>query len=425
MKRMFYRKEIKKAQTPVNLTIDTPFQKGASGFCADARKAPFIKGGGARYERRGFAILILSLALFFLSSCSGIAVQTEDFSVMDTDAESTVITKTDDLGKELNQHIKDICAEVEGRISATIETSEIYKLNERTKSADTSAINFQVSKETAGLLETAKYMQEHTNGAFNLFLGDIIDLWDINNPDENAVHKLPEKTDFYPLTDKLKNFGGSYSIESNSDGTSSFVSDMPVPKIDLSRISKGYAIDCTDAYLVGEKSIQNALVSIGSTSLALGKNKSGDLWNINIKDPVNPDKVCGYVSATDKVVSVSSGSEKYITINGINYCNIIDPDTGYPADNDLLCVVVVMNAKSINQSADVQEIYKNSGVIADALSTALYVMGKDKAIDFYNKIDYKNNPQMDFDMILFVKNADVPKGYDILPLNAIFTEISE
>jgi len=378
-----------------------------------------------RPYRKIILTLMLILTISILPACSAISVQTETFTAMGATAESAVISTSDSLGKEINSRIKDICGEVEGRISNTIETSEIYKFNLYSKVAETSGINYQLSKETAGLLKTAKYMQEQTNGNFNPFLGDITDLWDINNTDENAVHKLPEKNDFYPALDRLKKFGDSYSITDNPDGTSAFASDLRPPKIDLSRIGKGYALDCIDDYLVGEQSIQNALVSIGGTSLALGKNKSGDLWTVSIPSPVNPGKICGYVSATDKVVSVSAGSEKYITINRKKYCNIIDPDTGYPVDNDLLCVVVVMNAKSVKQPADVRDKYKNNGVTADALSTALYVMGKDKAKDFYDKVDYKNNPQLGFDMILFVKNDSVARGYDIITWNVMFDEIDE
>ncbi|MCL2772010.1 MAG: FAD:protein FMN transferase [Oscillospiraceae bacterium] len=349
---------------------------------------------------------------------------------MDTMAESTVITTSDSLGKEINQNIKDICGEVEGRISNTIETGEIFKINEFLKTTDhTSA--YPISKETADLLNLAQYMRTQTNGAFNPSLGEIIDLWDINDPNPDAVHKLPEKNAFDVALAKIQTPFSLYEIYQNSDEYSIAGNIPKSPKIDLGGIGKGYALDCIDDYLVGEQSLQNALVSFSSSVLALGKNKSGDLWTIGIKDPVNPDKICGYVSATDKVISVSGGYERYITIiddktgKSKNYCHIIDPDTGYPVDNDLLCVVVVMSAKSIKQSVDIQDRYKNSGAISDALSTALYVMGKDKAIEFYNKVDYKNNPQMDFDMILFVKNDSVPRGYDILTLNVMFTEIDE
>jgi len=320
------------------------------------------------------------------------AVQTSHFFTMDTFAESTVITKEASLGKEANEQIREICEEIEGRISRTIETSEIYRLNNGAISIS------DLSEKTAKLLKTAEYMGEHTNGAFNHNLGEITELWGINDHDENAVRKLPEKADFYPALERAQNHGG---------------------KLDLGAIGKGYAIDEISNYLA-DTGIPNALVSFGSSVLAAGKNKAGNLWSIGIKDPVSPDpdNPCGVISATDKVISVSGGYERFITIDGTDYCHIIDPETGYPVDNDLVCVVVVMNAQSAFHTSEQRERLSGNGAVSDALSTALYVMGKDGAIDFYNK------SKLDFEMVLFVKDEDLPRGYDIIATSVMFTEIN-
>jgi thiamine biosynthesis lipoprotein len=341
---------------------------------------------------------------------------------MDTFAETQIISTSDSLGKEITAKIQEICEEAEGRISKTIETSEIYKFNEYSKIADTAPLVFDFSKETAELLQTAKYAKDITNGAYNPCFGRIIDLWDINNPDENAEHKLPEKDVFYSVLE----FAQKADYEIKESGSKKYLesSNQFSAELDLGGIGKGYALDCIAEYLCGDDTqIKNALVTFGSSIIAVGKNKSGNLWRIGIKDPLNTEKICGTVGATDKVISVSGGYERFITINGINYSHIIDPETGYPVDNDLLCTVVMMNAKSTSQTKETQGKYKDNGAIADALSTALYVMGKDEAIKFYNSIDYKNNPVLDFEMILFVKSETDPKGYEIISTNIIFDEI--
>ena len=367
-----------------------------------------------RKEYKIIFALFLILCLSFLSSCTNMSVQTEYFFTMDTFAESTVITKKSDYGKEANEKIKEICEEIEGRISNTIETSEIYKLNAYLKNDADHTSPFYLSDEIIELFETARFIQEQINGAFNPILGEIIDLWGINNHDENFTHKLPEKDDFYPAVERLNQF--KYWMSETTGGIFYDYNVLFPPKIDLGAIGKGYALDKISDYLV-DAGIPNALISFGSSILAAGKNKDGSLWTIGLRNPVNPDgEICGYISVKNKFISVSGGYERFININGENYCHIIDPETGYPVDNDLLCVVVVMDCQSALETKDRREIFKDSGAVSDALSTALYVMGKEKALDFYA------NTSIDFEMILFVRDENLKKGYDIIPTNVMFTE---
>jgi len=399
---MYCQKEYKK-QSPLPF-----FQKKAK----KRTPAPFIKRGGTK--RRGIAILIL--CLFLLSSCSGMAVNTVSFFTMDTWAESTIITREAAKGKEVNDKIKEICAEIENRISNTVETSEIYQLNEFFKSEYYGLVPFYLSGETAGLLNIAKTIKESTNGAYDPNLGEIIDLWGFSNQNENVIRKLPDKNDFYPAVERINTF--HFQLNEDKKGVYYYSSDLiSPPKIDLGGIGKGYATDQINDYLI-EAGIPNALVSFTSSILASGRNKVGNLWTVGLKDPLNPDKLCGYISVNDKFISVSGGYERFITIGNRDYCHIIDPETGYPVDNDLLCVVVVMNAQSALKP---NEKFKNNGAISDALSTALYVMGKEQALKFYN------TSSLDFEMILFVKKDidDPSAGYDIIPTNVMFTEIQK
>lgn len=370
------------------------------------RKDKFLRATlwGRPYNKIFFAGVILFVTI--LTSCSPISVQTESFFVMDALGTSTIIATSDDLGKELNQNIIQICGEVDGRISKTIETSEIYKLNEYITD-NISPYVFELSQETSELLGTALTVQEVTNGAYNPNLGEIIDLWGINNHEENIERTLPQKNTFFAALENAQNC--KYDIDYLSIAGEGRV------KFDLGAIGKGYALDCVNDYLESE-SMQNALVSFSSSILALGRNKSGELWSIGIKDPVNPDIISGVISANDKFVSVSAGYERFITINGIDYCHIIDPETGYPVDNDLLCVVVIMEAKSVSTPKGQREKLANNGALSDALSTALYVMGKQKALDFY-----ANNP-FNFEMILYIKSESDPRGYEILQTNVNFNE---
>ncbi|MCL2099081.1 MAG: FAD:protein FMN transferase [Oscillospiraceae bacterium] len=336
-------------------------------------------------------LLILCAVLCF--GCSRISVQTETFFAMDTLVKSTVITANDELGRELNSNITEIITEAEERLSKTLESSEIYKLNNR-------ILNFsELSEETAELLNLAETVKHATNGAFDPNLGELIELWGFNDlNDETSERRLPERDEFFPALERLHS--------ENPDS-------LP---FDLGGIGKGYALDLVNAYLEAEL-IQNALVSFESSILAIGRNPSGDLWNIAVKDPITPDVISGVIYASDKFISVTGGYERYITINGINYIHVLDPETGYPVNNDLLCAAVIMEAGSVSVTPEKRERFIGNGALSDALSTALFVMGRNKAVEFY-----MDNP-FDFEMILFYKSETDPRGYEILATNVNFTEI--
>ena len=228
-------------------------------------------------------------------------------------------------------------------------------------------------------------------------LAELIDLWGLKNYDENTERSLPGRDEFFAALERLH----------SADYITGY---------DLGAIGKGYALDLVNDYLESE-SIQNALVSMGTSSiLALGRNRSGELWSIGVKDPVNPELLSGVIQSNDKFISVAAGYERYINIGGIDYAHIIDPETGYPVNNDLLCVVIIADAKSVSMPRDRREKFANNGAISDALATALYVMGRQKALDFYTRSEF------DFEMILYVKSESDARGYEILHTNVSFNE---
>ena len=111
----------------------------------------------------------------------------------------------------------------------------------------------------------------------------------------------------------------------------------------------------------------------------------GSGWKVAVESPEEDGNYLGVLQAKDKAVITSGGYERYFEENGKKYHHIIDPSTGYPAENGLTSVTIV--------SAD--------GTLADGLSTSLFVMGKEKAIDYWRK--HKN----EFDTVLVEDNGDI------------------
>ena len=148
-------------------------------------------------------------------------------------------------------------------------------------------------------------------------------------------------------------------------------------QIDLGGIAKGYTSSrIMDIYK--EKGVTSGLVNLGGNAQVFGTKPDGSLWRVAVQSPDSEDEYLGVLEMKDKAIITSGGYERYFEKDGVTYHHIIDPSTGYPADNGLISVTIV--------SAD--------GTLADGLSTSLFVMGKDKATDYWKA------HSDEFDMIL-------------------------
>ena len=135
--------------------------------------------------------------------------------------------------------------------------------------------------------------------------------------------------------------------------------------IDLGGIAKGY----TSARLMDvfrSYGLTSGLVSLGGNVQVLGTKPDGSLWRVGIENPQGGDYL-GVLSTKDAAVITSGGYERYFEENGKHYHHILDPATGYPAESGLVSVTIV--------SPD--------GTLADALSTALFVMGRERAEEYW------------------------------------------
>ena len=128
--------------------------------------------------------------------------------------------------------------------------------------------------------------------------------------------------------------------------------------------------------------------ALGGNVLAWGTRPDKTPWVIGIQDPANPNDPSAYVGLIrlENAFAVTSGGyERFFESGGKTYHHIIDPATGYPAESGLASVTVICG----------------EGLLADALSTALYVMGEEKAVAFYRTFEEP------FDMILVTQDGRV------------------
>ena len=239
--------------------------------------------------------------------------------------------------------------ELERHLSANAEISTLIDIN---KASGVSAVN--VPADIYPLFERAMFFAEKTDGAFNPVIGGIVKLWNIGF--ENA--RKPEDRD---IRDAL--FRTGYK-DVQLTGTAVFLKKAGM-KLDLGAIAKGFAADELTR-IVRQAGIAHAVIDIGGTISAVGKRPDGKRWNIGIRDP-RVQQGQPVISAAIESCSIStSGSyERYFEQDGVRYHHIIDPATGYPVRSNVIAV----------------SVFSESATDADALSTACFVLGYEKAVE--------------------------------------------
>ena len=316
--------------------------------------------------RKLTCLVLACLLALSLTACGAPKTETLDIFAMDT--YMSLVAVGDGAFDVLQQTANEINT-LEQRLSRTIDTSDVARLN-----ANGTAV---LSNDTAALLRSALEYSAETNGAFDVTIAPLVALWGITT-DSPRVPSQEEIDALLPLV------GSEYV---RLDGDTAVLDEGCT--IDLGGIGKGYASDKA-AELFAGSSISGGFVSLGGNVYVHGTTAEGKPWNVAIQDPNNTEGFACTLHLSDAFVVTSGGYQRYFTApDGTVYQHIIDPATGYPVQNGLLSVSIV------TRRAD-----GGTGTMADAYSTALYVMGEDGAVDFWRQ-------QGTFDMVLVTEDGRV------------------
>ena len=147
-----------------------------------------------------------------------------------------------------------------------------------------------------------------------------------------------------------------------ADGTITLPAGM---QLDLGAVGKGIACDRISAYLHGQPQITGAVVAVGGSVVTYGQKPDGSPWKVAIMHPREEGSYLGVLSLEgEHYISTSGDYERYVMADGVRYHHILDPATGYPAHSGLCSVTIVCD----------------SGLLADALSTACFVLGPEQGL---------------------------------------------
>lgn len=236
-------------------------------------------------------------------------------------------------------------------LSTGKETSEVAQINQNGGGV--------LSEDTEYLVKRALDIYQSTKGAFDISIYPVMQLWGFTT----GNFAVPGESD---LAAKLALVDAGKITLSEENGQTSI--NLPEGmEIDLGGIAKGYTsgrvMEVMKSY-----GIESAVINLGGNAHVLGNKIDGSQWKVGIQDPNDTDGYLGGVNVTDKAIITSGGYERYFIDKdtGVKYHHIIDPKTGYSANNGLISVTIV--------SAD--------STLADGLSTSLFVLGTKDAISY-------------------------------------------
>lgn len=220
-----------------------------------------------------------------------------------------------------------------------------------------------VSPDTFEMLALAESLFELSGGAFDITAGALSDTWGFSRrngrmPDKPAIAEAMAKVG----TQHLKLDAGRM-VSLAKQGV----------KVNPGGIGKGFALDLA-ARKLRQGNIASFMMHGGLSSIvAFGDRMhvdTGGGWLVALKHPLRPEELLGTVRLRDQALGTSGSAKQFFHFGGRRYSHIIDPRSGWPAEGMLSATVVC-----------------RSGAMADALATALFVLGPQAAAEFCRRYD--------------------------------------
>lgn len=266
--------------------------------------------------------------------------------------------------------VEDEIKRLEGLMSFFLESSEVSKLN---KAAGQYEV--ELSDEVLFVLNKAKYYSEICQGSFDITMAPIARLWGIFTSRE----KIPSQEE---INEALKLTGHNYLSINNHLKTSKL--EKSGQCVDLGAIAKGYAADRA-VEIYKQHGVESAFVNLGGNVAVIGNKSNGDPFRVGIQNPLLERGQClGAVNAVNKTVVTSGDYVRYFEKDNKKYHHILDPRTGYPAESSLISTTIV----------------SKESIDADALSTAIFILGLEAGIKLIDS-------QEDMEAIFITKDKEI------------------
>ena len=290
-------------------------------------------------------LMSLFLSIFILS---GQKSYSESSILMGSSFEITVVAEGEDFAKESLAIAKKEIIRIENLISSWDQKSETSRIN---RNAGIAAV--EVSKELFDLIFRAQQISKLSSGAFDLTFAAIDKLWNFDGRESEMPNPDALKASVFNI--------GYQLIELDEESLTVFLPKKGM-KIGFGAIGKGYAADSAKQLLV-ERGVLGGIINASGDMNTWGTKPDGSSWTIGIVNPMNNKKVFSWFSLEHNAVVTSGDYEKFTQINGRRYSHIIDPRTGIPSQGIVSCTIFAGKAE-----------------LADAIATAIFVMGVESGL---------------------------------------------
>jgi thiamine biosynthesis lipoprotein len=294
-------------------------------------------------------LIVISLVTVLLLVCINEYVGPPEIErteqVMGTYATITIINEDTTRANIAMDAAFDEITRIEALMSLYNKSSEVSSLNR-------AGTNWTaLSRDTIYVLKKADYYSRISDGSFDITCNPLLNLWMVKAKKENRM-PTPEEID-----DARELVGYDQLVIDVEGNRARFEKDGM--SITLGGIAKGYAVDCACKKLT-EAGIKHALVNIGGDMRAVGA-KNGVPWEVALQNPRDKSEYITIIKLDNESVTTSGDYERYFFEDGKRVHHIIDPQTGYSADDCISVTVITKNC-----------------IDADALSTAVFVMGPER-----------------------------------------------
>lgn len=259
--------------------------------------------------------------------------------------------------ESLNVTSAEVLAEVDQLMSTYRVDSEVSRIN-----ASEALSPVQISAPTRMVIDEARRVGDLTSGAFDITIGPLVELWGF------GASGRPTAVPHPGLVSKSAGRVGLEALRTVQDTAWKKRSDLA---IDLSGIAKGYAVDRLAAMLDAE-GIPAYLIDVGGELRARGHRPDGKPWKVGIERPSRGQRAIHRVIALEgQSIATSGDYRNFFVQDGESYAHVLDPRTAQPVTHSLASVTVIAR----------------DAMMADALSTALMVMGPDEGLSFADRND--------------------------------------